>query len=151
MKEFDSIKDILDFAIGQEQEAVDFYNKLASTLSNEAMKKVFEDFAWEEMKHKTKLLEIQQTGMFETGKGKVMDLKIADYMVKVQPNPDMTYQDALVLAMSKEKSAFRLYMSLSERAQDAALQSIFLMLAQEEAKHKLRFEIEYDEFVLREN
>jgi hypothetical protein len=31
------------------------------------------------------------------------------------------------------------------------MRNIFLALAQEESKHKLRFEIEYDEFVLREN
>ena len=35
------------------------------------------------------------------------------------------------------------------RFTEKAIQSI--MLAQEEAKHKLRFEIEYDEEVLREN
>ena len=63
----------------------------------------------------------------------------------------MTYQDALVLAMSKEKAAFKLYNSLAERAPGNELKSIFLMLAQEESKHKLRFEIEYDDFVLKEN
>jgi len=31
------------------------------------------------------------------------------------------------------------------------LKNIFLSLAQEEAKHKLRFEIEYDDYILKEN
>jgi len=53
--------------------------------------------------------------------------------------------------MNKEKAAFRLYTSLSERAEDAALKELFAALAQEESKHKLRFEVEYDDFVLREN
>ena len=34
---------------------------------------------------------------------------------------------------------------------DAELKSLFLRLAQEEAKHKLHFEIEYDEHILTEN
>lgn len=53
--------------------------------------------------------------------------------------------------MNKEKASFRLYTNLSERAPNAELKNLFLMLAQEEAKHKLRFEIEYDEYVLKEN
>ena len=34
---------------------------------------------------------------------------------------------------------------------DADLQALLLSLAQEEAKHKLRFEIEYDDNILTEN
>ncbi|HPS46339.1 MAG TPA: ferritin family protein, partial [Bacteroidales bacterium] len=63
----------------------------------------------------------------------------------------MTYQDALVLAMKKEKSAFKLYMNLSNKTANKELKDLFLMLAMEESKHKLRFEIEYDENVLKEN
>ena len=53
--------------------------------------------------------------------------------------------------MKKEKSAFKLYLELSNRAQNSQMKDLFLSLAQEESKHKLRFEIEYDEIVLREN
>lgn len=63
----------------------------------------------------------------------------------------MTYQEALILAMKKEKAAFKLYHTLAAKAPNEDIKSIFLALAQEEAKHKLRFEIEYDEFVLTEN
>ncbi len=63
----------------------------------------------------------------------------------------MSYPEALVVAMKKEKAAFRLYTSLSKRASDPALKVLFAGLAQEESKHKLRFEVEYDDFVLREN
>jgi rubrerythrin len=151
MKEFDSINDILDFAIGKEQSAVDFYNDLASKLPNEVMRKVFEEFAQEEMKHKAKLIAIKEQGIFEVTTEKIMDLKIADFTAKKQPEPNMTYQDALIVAMNNEKHAFKLYSRLAEKAPTAELQSLFMMLAQEESKHKLRFELEYDEYVLREN
>jgi rubrerythrin len=62
----------------------------------------------------------------------------------------MNYQDALVLAMKKEKAAFRLYLDLANEVQSEDQKDLFLALAQEEAKHKLRFEIEYDEVVLKE-
>ena len=53
--------------------------------------------------------------------------------------------------MKKEKAAYRLYTHLAGVAGDKNLSKTFLGLAQEEAKHKLRFEIEYDEVVLKEN
>ena len=62
----------------------------------------------------------------------------------------MSFQDALVLAMKREKKAFKLYHDLSEIAPND-LKDTFLALAQEEAKHKLRIELEYDNVILTEN
>jgi rubrerythrin len=151
MKEFKNINDILDFAINAEQEAVDFYNNLSEKLTNEAMRKVFVQFAQEEMGHKAKLLSIKEKGQFNISAEKVMDLKISDYVVTALPSSNMSYQEALMLAMNKEKAAFKLYLGLSEKAPNNDLKNFFLMLAQEESKHKLRFEIEYDEHILKEN
>jgi rubrerythrin len=63
----------------------------------------------------------------------------------------MSYQDALILAMKREKAAFRLYMKLAEIAPNDGLKTIFKNLANEEAKHKLNFELEYDDMIYREN
>jgi rubrerythrin len=151
MKEFNSIDDILDFAINAEQEAVDFYNQLAENAKTEDMRYVFQDFAQEEITHKTRLIKIKKEGTFELESKDIADLKIADYTVNVKPTPDMSYQDALILAMNKEKAAFKLYSALAKRVNDKAMRDVFISLAQEESIHKLRFEIEYDEYVLREN
>ena len=151
MKEFTSIDDILDFAIEEEQKAVDFYTDLAGRSTSEEMKKVFKEFAMEEVSHKARLTGIKEQGLFEVTFEKVADLKIADYVVNVKPSPEMSYRDALVMAMNKEKAAFKLYTKLAERAPNDKLRDLFLSLAQEESRHKLRFELEYDEFVLREN
>ena len=55
------------------------------------------------------------------------------------------------MAMKAEKAAFKLYNDLAEATDDENLRSVFLSLAQEEAKHKLRFEIEYDDRVFQDN
>jgi len=151
MKQFTSVEDILDFAITAEQEAVDFYTDLAARSKNAQIKKVFTEFAGEEMKHKSRLLGIKQDKTLQLSGETVRDMKVGDYLVDVAPKPDMTYGDALVLAMKKEKSAFRLYSFLSEQASDPLLKGLFSTLALEESRHKLRFEIEYDEYVLKEN
>ena len=109
------------------------------------------DFAREEKGHKAKLLAIKQGTLMLKAGGKVSDLKIGDYLVEVQPGPATDYQSALVIAMKKEKAAFRLYTDLAAAADDDAIQETFQALAQEEAKHKLRFELEYDDYVLTEN
>ncbi len=151
MEKFNSVDDILNFAIKNEQEAVDFYTRLSKDAKSDEMKKVFEEFAKEEVKHKARLKKIQDEGIFTFKKEEIMDLNISDYVVHTVPHPEMSYPEALTLAMAKEKAAFKLYMRLSTKVADAGLQSVFLDLAQEESKHKLRFELEYDEYVLREN
>lgn len=151
MKELTTFDEILDFAIDEEQKAVEFYTQLAAQASSDEMREVFEEFAQEEVKHKVRLLEVKETGISNMPPENVADLQIADYIVNVKASPNMSYQEALVVAMNKEKAAFRLYTSLSQRAEDPALIELFAGLAQEESKHKLRFEIEYDDFVLREN
>ncbi len=151
MQEFDNIDEILDFAIQNEQNAVDFYNDLSQNAHSEDMSQIFVQFAREEMGHKAKLLKIKEEGINTFGDAKVLDLKIADYTVRSEPRENMTYEEALILAMKREKAAFRLYSKLAQKAPDAELRKIFEGLAMEESKHKLRFEIEYDEYVLREN
>ncbi len=152
MLQLNNIDKVLDFAIDAEQEAFDFYMNLAAKLSNKEMKIIFEGFAKEELGHKVKLIKIKEEGIASSFKNEnIADLKMEEYLDNVKPTPDMTYQDALILAMKKEKSAFRLYSSLATIANNEALKNVLLNLAQEEAKHKLRFEVEYDEYVLREN
>jgi len=151
MNEFNSIDDALDFAIQSEQEAVDFYTNLANGSKSQTMHKVFIKYAKEEKGHKKRLENIKRKKKFEFSDEKVFDLKIGDYLIDVKPSADMSYQDALILAMKREKSAFRLYSDLAGIAPNRGLRNIFLMLAQEEAKHKLSFEIEYDDNILKEN
>ncbi len=150
MDHFESVEDVLDFAIEREMESRDFYMKLAERMENPAMQEVFENFAAEELGHKLKLDSIKRGEML-TMPEKVQSLNIADYVVDVEPKPDMDYADALVLAMRKEKAAYRLYLDLAAVGEDEELTDMFLSLAQEEAKHKLRFEIEYDDVVLKED
>ena len=153
MSELSTVDEILDFASGEEEAAAAFYRDMAGKVDKAWMKQVFEGFAKEEDGHKAKLLSIKEGKQFMSSKDKVADLKIGDYLVEVDVDDASTldYQQALVIAMKKEKAAFRLYSDLAAKTDDKGLRETMLGLAQEEAKHKLRFEVEYDEFVLTEN
>lgn len=150
MEDFASVEDVLDFAIAEEMVAKDFYESLAERARNPVMREVFEQFAAEELKHR-QILENVKSGELVLSKEKIQDVKLAEITEEVAPRPDMNYQDALTVAMHKEKQAFLLYSLLAKLCDDDKMRETFLMLAQEEAKHKLCFEIEYDEVVLKED
>ena len=147
----DNLDEILDFAIAGEQEAHDFYLDLAKKVERPGMEGLFTQFAREELGHKAKLENIKKGARSFVPAKKVMDLKIGDYLVDVDPSATLTYQNALILAMKRERAAFRLYTDLAAHSEDAEVKQIFESLAQEEAKHKLRFEVEYDDMILTEN
>ena len=146
-----TVEEILDFAIAREQEAHDGYMELARSVTRPWMWEVFEGFAQEEAGHKKKLVALKEGRRIAPPAGKILDLKIGDYLVEVERSADLNYQQALIVAMKKEKAAFRLYTDLAAKVADAAVRATFLALAQEEARHKLRFEIEYDDYILTEN
>jgi len=150
MERFGSVDQILDFAINREEEAHEFYEMLARRVENPAMQQIFKQFALEELGHKAKL-ESVKAGTPRLSLKEVQDLGIADYVVGGKVRPDMSYADALILAMQREKASYRLYLDLAGVAEAAELTDMFLSLAQQEARHKLTFEIEYDDVVLKED
>lgn len=146
-----TVDKILEFAIGQEEHAAKFYTHLANKVADKRMKEAFLGFAEEEKGHKAKLLAVKEGKLLLPTEGRVMDLKIGDYLEEITLSADLTYREALILAMKAEKAAYRLYTDLALATDDVDLKQTLLGLAQEEAKHKLRFEIEYDDEFLGEN
>lgn len=146
-----SADEILDYAIAREQEAVDFYSDLASRAREAWARELLEDFAREEARHKAKLVAVKDGQKLLSSESRIANLKIADYLVDVEVRDGISLQDALIVAMQREKAAFRLYTDLAARVDDAELRELFLGLAHEEAKHKLYFETQYEERVQRDN
>ena len=146
-----TVDEILDYAIDQEQQAADFYADMAQRAEKGGMKDIFLEFSKEEERHRDKLLDVKQGEHELSAHQEVIDLKISDYLVEVEATKNITYQDALIVAMKRERAAFKLYSDLAEKVSEEELRQVFMGLAKEEAKHKLFFESEYDERVLRDN
>jgi rubrerythrin len=135
----------LDLAIGQEQAAADFYTWMAERAGMPGLREILQGFAKEERAHKAKLEFIKSIGEMKPVAGKLMDLKPADCPVDTPPSPDLSVRDALIWAMRKEKVAFKFFSAFAALAPNDALRAAFLTLANEEANHKLRFEIACDD------
>jgi len=146
-----SVDEILDYAIDQEQQAADFYANLAGRAEKAGMKDILLDFAAEEKSHKERLLAIKAGDHELTPEEEILDLKISDYLVEVDSGDDISYQDALIVAMKRERAAFQLYTDMAAKIPESHLKEVLQGLAKEEAKHKLFFESEYDERVLQDN
>ena len=146
-----TVDEILDYAIDQEQQAADFYASVAARAEKAGMKKLLLEFSEEEKRHKERLLAVKAGERKLTPAKVVLDLKISDYLVEVDASDNISYQDALIVAMKRERAAFELYSDMAEKVSDTALKQVFVGLAKEEAKHKLFFETEYEERVLKHN
>lgn len=145
MGKVDSDEDILEFAIFRENEAHNFFLALASRVKDPQMRKVFEDLAAEELEHKEKLeLEIIKTGKTVSTE-QTPPRPASEYIITDSPSQlDIDYKDALLLGMEKEEASFRTYVNLIPSVKDEQSREVLLALAQEEVKHKLRFETEYN-------
>ncbi len=139
---------ILTFAIEKEIEASEFYKSISELSKRPNTKQMFEEFAREELKHKKLLESINENTPLDTPSQKTVDLKISDYLVDISFKPDIGYQDALIIAMKREEKSVKLYNDLAEKIIDEKAQKLLKFMAEEEAKHKLKLEIEYDENVL---
>ncbi len=146
-----TIDEILDYAIDQEQQAADFYADVALHAETAGMKKTMLDFSEEEKRHK-KILQAVKSGDHELApEQEVLDLKISDYLVEVEVSENLSYQNALIIAMKRERAAYALYSDMASKLPAGQLRKILEGLAKEEAKHKLFFETEYDERILTDN
>lgn len=143
MTKFRSIDDVLDFAISREIDAQVFYLKLADIVEKPEMAKVFSDLVLEELEHKAKLQAVK-AGRIIIDEENIGNLGITNHINSVEPHSKMSYVDLLIIGMKKEETSRKLYTDLAGVTLKRELKEIFLKLAQEEADHKLRFEIEYD-------
>ncbi len=148
---FDSLDSVLSFAISKEEEAYHFYLTWSDRVKDAAIKEVLLEFAREELRHKELIIDVKAGKPFEAKPQQVYDLKIGDYFNPVRPTEEMTYQDALQVAIQREIGARKLYDYLASISEEGKIKKLFESLAKEEAKHKMRLEQIYDDEIYREN
>ena len=146
MGKVNSDQEILEFAISKEVEAYHFFLALAGRVEDPKMRQVFEDLAAEELEHKAKLeLEILKMGKTLKEQPIPPGRPESGYIMSDSDLPlDIDYNDMLMLGIEKENAAFRMFVNLIPTVQDEESREILLALAEEEVRHKLRFQNEYD-------
>ncbi len=143
-----SMNDVVGFAIEKEQKAMDFYRQCAQRAKNPGIKQFFEEMVVEEQGHRDMLRNLDTLDLQAMKIESPEDLKISDYLVDVPFKDDLTYQEALTIAMKKEEKAHAFYAGWKNKCVSEKAARLFEILANEEAKHKRKLENLYDEEIL---
>ncbi len=143
-----SVNDVVNFAIEKEEKAMEFYRKCADRAKNPGIKQFFTEMVTEEQSHRDMLKNLDTLDLQGIKLQKVEDLKISDYLVDVSFTDDISYQEALTLAMKKEEKAHAFYSSWKTKCMSEKASKLFQILENEEAKHKRKLENLYDEEIL---
>jgi rubrerythrin len=142
-------KEIIKFAIDKEIKSYNFYTNASQVAKYSGAKDLFSDLAQQEVGHRKMLEKLDLKKIAQAKIEKVPDLKISDYIVDTEFKPDMPYADILRIAIKMEERALKLYNNMNQSNQDENLKKLFILLANEEAKHKLRLEKIYDDEILK--
>lgn len=136
--------EVLEFAIARELEAYHFYSILAAQAKAPAMRQTIEEIAAEELQHKESLeLEIIKTG--QTVKIETVPSPKKISVTETEGfKSEINYLDLLLIAIDKEETAFTTYIDMLDSVSDDDTRQTLLAIAQQEAIHKYRFELEYN-------
>ena len=149
--EFKNLAAGLDFAIEKEMEAAEFYTHISQEEAFSGAGRMFEEFAQEERKHQQLLEDFKARGLSASIQAYqfkwITDIKRSDYVVDLEYRRGMGYNDILMLAMKREEKALQLYNDFLDKADSEESRTLFKVLCQEEAKHKLALETMYDDYM----
>ncbi len=143
----ETFEQVMDYAIDRELNSHLFYKQLAARCTDPDLKELLANLALQEVGHQKKLARVKQ-GQFRRLDGDMpaFGLGIAEQIPdEIEPTPDMSLREALLFAINKEKMSYRMYLELAMDAWTEEISDLFMVLAHEEANHKVRLEIEYEQ------
>jgi rubrerythrin len=145
--EFTSISDILKFAISKEQASIQFFRDLLPQITDTGVRSLLALLIKQEQAH-IELLQLEMNKLGYTvapnNKGAAVSC-FGDEPLEVDDRiRSMTFVEMLRLAIRKERAAFQLYVQIFSMMDDEPLGKVLLELAEEEMRHVLLLEREYE-------
>lgn len=137
-------KDILRFAVRSEVLANEYYLEIAKKAKNNSARQLFEELAADELGHKNGLEAYLKTDAEPLVFAKVIDYKISENVKKPEISGDMTFLDAVTLAMKNEQDAMDIYNAMAAASQSIEQKQMFEALALMEKGHKAKLEDIYN-------
>lgn len=134
------IKSIIEFAIDNEIESYEFYREAAKKVKETELVEVFEDLAEEELEHKEFLKGFLVSEKNDFTLQEPTDYNVADTFETPELTTDISFKDAIGLAIKKEEEAMDMYTALANDASDEDAKKLFGELVTMERMHKTRLE-----------
>ena len=146
-----AIESIIKMAITGEEESHALYTKAARLVKGAQSRAMLEELATDELGHKAKLEGLLRQGISWTiAEGafkRVADLKVGDHLEARPLAEGADLQDALIVAIQREKESHDLYASLAGISGEEIVRNLFDFLANEELTHKRKVEALYEEIM----
>jgi rubrerythrin len=143
-----TFNEVINFAIKREEDAIQGYGSMIEVAETPGISKLLQELQDEERKHKELLQELTEGKIEDYKPTQVIDLKISDYLEEDTLEAEMDFQQLLIFAAKKEKSAVELYSKLAQETESEELRKLFEFLVEQEKSHKLKLETEYEKHVL---
>ncbi len=128
---------MLSLAIFREVEAYTFYREIAEKVHNPEVKSLFDWLADQEEEHEKQLDKIRSQPILARSMAVTLD---GNLLEEPEPLPkltvDMTPDEALALAITKERQAAEFYDSLASSAEDDSIRRLCLELSKMELGHE---------------
>jgi rubrerythrin len=146
MDEFKSVEELLDLAVERELDAQALYSFLAEKVRDQEVADMLLEFRDEEKEHQRRIeMELIKLGhVVRQGDREDRHIDFAEGS-KGGVEFDMDFPAALMLAMNKERAAFRLYIELASMTSKNEFREVLMELAEQEAMHLVRFEVLYNQ------
>jgi len=138
-------EEIINYAIGKEIEAQNFYKDVAAKATDGFIKEMFTSFVDEEKKHEIMLKNILKNKPIGSNFKASHDYGISKTVEKPDVSSGMTLADAFAIAMKNEEEAMNMYLRLAKDCNSADARNIFEDLATMEKGHKFKMESAYTE------
>ncbi|MBI5191704.1 MAG: ferritin family protein [Nitrospirae bacterium] len=146
-----TLKEIIDYAKINEDNARQFYLNAAEHAKRDNVKTFLLALAKQEQTHIDRLNELDKIvdkgGRIPKPHGIVKPLGYAEHLGNVTIDADADYQQVLKFAMAREKEALESYQKYAKLVDDKKAKDLFLLLAGEESEHLRGFENQYDDFM----
>lgn len=139
-----NLEAIMQMAIENEIDAYEFYTAAAGKMNDPSAKSLFLELAAEEKKHQEILSNLDLSNFEKIPTSKLPDFGISEQIDKPVLSIEMTFVDAISLAIKNEEEAMLLYAGLAAASDNAEQQKLFTSLSEMEKGHKARLEEVYN-------
>lgn len=131
---------IVDFAVENELESYEFYRDASEKVENTELKDIFKKLAEEELEHKRFLEDFLASGVEDIKIENTEDYNISETLDSPKLSVDMSFADAIALAIKKEEEAMIMYRNLAMTCETSREKELFLGLENMERLHKTKLE-----------
>jgi rubrerythrin len=140
------MSDLLDTAIYKEIASQTLYIEAQRDTDDAAARMMLRRLADEELKHAETLKKLKEAGWKpeEWSAAKVAGLGTSDYLRAPDTLAGAGLQEVMIFAMKREQQSMEFYTQMMDAARLEEAKGLCARLTQEELKHKMKLELEYE-------